>query len=132
MAFDPAKFSTIVQDYHYGFREFSVIPKVYIRDLSDAENCLTMDSSSNSFQKGNHLMIEITHKLNNVCMMNINESYKLFHQIRGCIHFFSSILNKLELNEDTMYVRAVLSCVIGFEEKMQKRLEDLLKKEFSI
>ena len=131
MAFDPAKLSTIVKDYHYGFRESSDIPKVYILELTEAKNCFRVDSVS-SFKSGLHLVIEITHRLGNVSMKNIDEAYTLFHQIRSCIHFFSSILNKLELNEDTMYVRAVLSCVIGFEEKMQKRLEDHLKKEFSI
>lgn len=77
-----------------------------------------------SFKSGFHLVIEITHKLGTVQMKNIDESYNLYHQIRTSLNFLSSVLNKLELKEETMYVRGILSYVIGYEEKMLLRLQD--------
>lgn len=123
MTFDPLKFSTIVQDNHFGLIESSVTPKVYVDDFSEAACCLRMDSVS-SFKRGSHLVVEITHRLGNVSMKNIDESYTLYHQIKTTLAFLNSVLNKIELNEETMYARGVLSYVIGYEEKMLMRLKD--------
>lgn len=122
MTFDVSKFPMIVRDNYFGVIE-SEVPRVYVDNFIDLGCCLRMDSQG-EFKKGFHLVVELTHSLGVINIKNRDEGYIYFHKIKHSINFFSSIINKLELSEETMYVRSVLAYVIGYEEKTLLRLQD--------